>query len=240
MEVAEEDLRLVDGRVELVGASELHLTLGAIARLASPGNPDLLAPPAKANIPDNDGLAATSYIRAVPSGTSVFAVHAAEVAVDIETGKVAVERYLVAADVGRALNPMIVEGQLVGGVVQGLGGTLLEQLDYDDQGQLQTGTFADYLLPSSDDAPRIRAIVIEDARSPTNPLGVKGVGEVGPTGVSAALGNAVADALHAGGAINALPLTPARVLAAAASADAKWILRSQPEEEADGSAGESA
>jgi aerobic carbon-monoxide dehydrogenase large subunit len=221
MEVAEEDLCVANGRVELVGASGLNLTFGAIARLAAPGNPDMLAPPTKENIPDNDGLAATSYIRAVPSGTSVFAVHAAEVAVDVETGEVEVERYLVAADVGRALNPLIVEGQLVGGVVQGLGGTLLEQIDYDQQAQLKTGTFADYLLPSSQEAPPIHAIVIEHARSPTNALGVKGVGEVGPSGVAAAVGNAVANALRAAGAVNTLPLTPARILAAVSSDDTR-------------------
>jgi carbon-monoxide dehydrogenase large subunit/6-hydroxypseudooxynicotine dehydrogenase subunit gamma len=214
LEVAEEDLHLAAGRVELVGAPGLNLTLGAIARLASPGNPEMLAAPGEANIADNDGLSATSYIRAVPSGTSVFAVHAAEVAVDVETGAVEVARYLVAADVGRALNPLIVEGQLVGGVVQGLGGTLLEQLDYTAECQLQTGTFADYLLPSAHEAPPIRAVVIEDARSPTNPLGVKGVGEVGPSGVAAAIGNAIADAVRAGSAVNMLPLTPQRVLAA--------------------------
>ena len=214
LEVAEEDLRLANGRVELVGAPGLNLTLGAIARLASPGNPEMLAPPAHENISDNDGLSATTYIRAVPSGTSVFSVHAAEVAVDVETGAVAVERYHVAADVGRALNPLIVEGQLVGGVVQGLGGTLFEKLSYDGQCQLQTVSFADYLLPSAVEAPAIRATVIEQARSPTNPLGVKGVGEVGPSGVAAAIANAVADAVRAGSAINTLPLTPDRILAA--------------------------
>ena len=221
LEVAEEDLRLADGRVELVGAPGLNLTLGAIARLASPGNPEMLAAPAKENIPDNEGLSATNYIRAVPSGTSVFAVHAAQVAVDVETGAIEVERYLVAADVGCALNPLIVEGQLVGGVVQGLGGTLLEQLDYDGQCQLQTGTFADYLLPSAHEAPPIRAIVMEDARSPTNPLGVKGVGEIGPSGVAAAIANAVANAVREGPTLNTLPLTPGRVLAAICSHDAK-------------------
>ena len=87
----------------------------------------MLKPPRLANIPDHEGFSATAYIRAVPSGTAVFAVHAAEVAVDEGTGKITVERYLVAADVGRAINPMLVEGQLVGGVVQGLGGTLLEE-----------------------------------------------------------------------------------------------------------------
>jgi aerobic carbon-monoxide dehydrogenase large subunit len=221
LEVAEEDLRLANGRVELVGAPGLNLTLGAIARLASPGNPEMLAPPAHENISDNDGLSATTYIRAVPSGTSVFSVHAAEVAVDVETGAVAVERYHVAADVGRALNPLIVEGQLVGGVVQGLGGTLFEKLSYDGQCQLQTASFADYLLPSATEAPLIRATVIEYARSATNPLGVKGVGEVGPSGVAAAVANAVANALRAGSAINTLPLTPDRILGGIASGEAK-------------------
>ena len=120
-------------------------------------------------MPDHDGLAATAYIRAVPSGTSVFAVHVAEVAVDIETGQVIVERYFVAADVGRAINPMMVEGQLIGGVVQGLGGTLLEELVYDSEAQLQTGTFADYLLPSVHDAPPIETLVLEKVRAPPIP-----------------------------------------------------------------------
>jgi carbon-monoxide dehydrogenase large subunit/6-hydroxypseudooxynicotine dehydrogenase subunit gamma len=217
LEVAEHDLRLVDGRIEVVGASDLNLPLGAVARLMMPGNPEMLAAPAAANVADNDGLTATSYIRAVPGGTSVFAVHLADVAVDLETGKIVVERYLVAADVGRAINPMIVEGQLVGGVVQGLGGALLEEIVYGKGAVLQTGTFADYLLPSIYEAPPIRAIVIEGARSPTNPLGIKGVGEVGPSGVAAAVSNAVAHALG-GGTINSLPLTAERILFAHAGA----------------------
>jgi CO/xanthine dehydrogenase Mo-binding subunit len=85
----------------------------------------------------------------------------------------------------------------------------------------QTGTFADYLLPSAHEAPPIRALVIENARSPTNPLGVKGVGEVGPSGVAAAIGNAVAHAVRASSGINTLPLTPERILAAVSSGDAK-------------------
>jgi CO/xanthine dehydrogenase Mo-binding subunit len=212
LEVGEQDLRLVNGRVEVVGAPDLNMPLGAIARILMPGNPELLAPPKEANIPDNDGLAATAYIRAFPSGTSVFAVHLCEVAVDTETGKIAIERYLVAADIGRAINPLIVEGQIVGGVVMGLGGTLLEELAYDADGQFQTGSFADYLLPSVHDAPPIRAIVIENVRSLSNPLGVKGVGEIGPSGVAAAIGNAVAQAIGAGHRLNTLPLTPERVL----------------------------
>jgi carbon-monoxide dehydrogenase large subunit/6-hydroxypseudooxynicotine dehydrogenase subunit gamma len=219
LEAAEHDLRLVDGRVELAGAPALGMTLGAIARIMSPGNSELLAPPRTKNIADNEGLSATSFIRAVPSGTSVFAVHAADVSVDIETGEIAVNRYLVAADVGRAINPMLVEGQIVGGVVQGLGGTLLEELAYDSAGELLTGSFADYLLPSVHEIPaRIKAIVIEGVRSATNPLGVRGVGEVGPSGVAAAIGNAVAHALKGGAQVNKLPLTPERVLRAVSPA----------------------
>lgn len=180
LEVAEADLELRNGRFELVGAPDMNVPLGAVARLMLPGNPEMLKPPPDHNIADNEGLAATSYIRAVPSGTSVFAVHLADVAVDTRTGQIEVERYMVVADIGRAINPLIVEGQLVGGVVQGLGGTLLEELSYGAQGELQTGTFADYMLPSVNEAPPIQTVIIEGAKSPTNPLGIKGVGEVGP------------------------------------------------------------
>jgi carbon-monoxide dehydrogenase large subunit len=216
LEIAPEDLTVAEGRVHLNGAPVHGLPLGALARMLSPGNPELVPPPSQAVVPDHDGLAATAYIRAVPSGTSVFAVHVAEVAVDIETGQIAVERYFVACDVGRAINPMIVEGQILGGVVQGLGGTLLEELVYDSQAQLQTGTFADYLLPSVHDAPVMETLVLEEVRAASNPLGVKGVGEVGPSGVAAAVGNAVARALRLQTGIVDLPITPERVLAAIA------------------------
>lgn len=218
LEVAEEDLQLANGRVELVGAPDVNMTLAQIARLISPGNPEHFGPPTSENRIDNDGLGASSFIRAVPSGTSVFSVHLAEVAVDTSTGQIMVERYLVLADVGRAINPMIVEGQIVGGVVQGLGGTLLEQIGYGTDASLHTGTFADYLLPSVHEAPPIRAIVLEGAKSPTNPLGIKGVGEVGLSGVAAAVANAVADAIGPTAHLNALPLTPERVLFAKGAA----------------------
>jgi CO/xanthine dehydrogenase Mo-binding subunit len=220
LEVSEHDLQLVNGRIELIGAPNMNISLGNVALLLLPGNPEFLAPPKAQNIPDNDGLAASSFIRAVPSGTSVFAVHLAEVAVDTATGEIRVERYLVAADIGRAINPMIVEGQIVGGVVQGLGGTLLEEIVYGSGGELQTGTFADYLLPSVNEIPPIKAIVIEEAKSPTNPLGIKGAGEIGPSGVAAAVGNAVAQALGGQARINALPLTAMRILFARQSEDA--------------------
>jgi CO/xanthine dehydrogenase Mo-binding subunit len=98
-------------------------------------------------------------------------------------------------------------------VVQGIGGTLLESLDYDADGQLQTGSFADYLLPSVHDAPHVATLILEKTRALSNELGVKGVGEAGISGVAAAIGNAVAHALGGKARIATLPLTPARILA---------------------------
>jgi carbon-monoxide dehydrogenase large subunit/6-hydroxypseudooxynicotine dehydrogenase subunit gamma len=216
LRVGKQALDLRDGSIVLRGRDAPGLSLGTIARMLMPGNPDLLPSPNDMIAPDNDGLAATAYVRGVPSGASVFAVHMAEVVVDVETGATRIERYLVACDVGRVLNPIIVEGQIVGGVVQGIGGTFLEELSYDSDGQLTTGTFADYLLPSVYDAPPIETLVIEEARAPGNALGVKGVGEVGPSGVGAAVGNAIAAALQTQTGLNRLPLTPERVLASLA------------------------
>jgi CO/xanthine dehydrogenase Mo-binding subunit len=217
LQAAEADLDFTDGRVSVRGEPGRSITLAALSASLSPGNAELMPPPSENNIPDHEGLAATQYIRGVLAGTAVFALHFADVTVDCETGQVRVERYGVMADVGRAINPMIVEGQLVGGVVQGLGGTLFEELVYDSEGQLQTGSFADYLLPSAHEAPPIEAVIVENAKSPTNPLGVKGVGEVGPSGVAAAVGNAVAHALGQGTRVCALPLFPERILNAIAN-----------------------
>jgi CO/xanthine dehydrogenase Mo-binding subunit len=119
-------------------------------------------------------------------------------------------RYAIVADVGRAINPTIVEGQLAGGVAHGLGGSLLEELVYDAHGQLLTTTFMDYLVPGSADVPPIDVTLVE-APAPSNPLGVKGAGEAGTSGTGAALANAVAHAL--GLPVTTLPLSPARVLA---------------------------
>ena len=205
-----EDLSLSGGRVMATGAPERFVTLAQIARVLTPGNAELTPAPTRFVVDDNDGLTGTCFLRGIPSGTSVFAVHMAEIAVDTGTGQFTVERYFVSADVGRAINPKVVEGQLVGGVVQGIGGATLEELVYDDQAQLLTGSFADYLLPSVHEAPRIQTWVVEKARALSNDLGIKGVGEVGISGVAATLANAVADAL--GTHPTALPLTPERIL----------------------------
>jgi CO/xanthine dehydrogenase Mo-binding subunit len=212
LQAAESELALSDGKCVVKSAPDRHVTLAHLARVLTPGNSELLPPPCDAMFSDNDGLTATCFLRGVPSGTSVFAVHLAEVALDTQTGELSVQRYYVAADVGRAINPMIVRGQLVGGVVQGIGGTLLEELAYDEESQLQTGTFADYMLPSAHEAPPVEAMIVEKARALSNDLGVKGVGEVGISGVAAVLSNAVADALGGTARPTVLPLTQERLL----------------------------
>lgn len=212
LDIPIEELSLRDGDIWHGQENAPVISLGAIARMLMPGSTEILASPADINIADNDGLVVTSYVRGVPAGAAVFAVHMADVLVDPQTGETRVERYFVACDVGRQLNPMIVEGQIVGGVAQGLGGTFLEELTYSDDAQLTTGTFADYMLPNVYDIPPIRTLVLEEVRAPGNVLGVKGVGEVGPSGVGAAVGNAIADALGTVHGLNRLPFSPERVL----------------------------
>jgi carbon-monoxide dehydrogenase large subunit len=137
---------------------------------------------------------------------------AAHVAVDPRTGHVRLIDYVTVEDIGKIVNPLLANGQIVGAVVQGLGGTLLEHLQYDENGQFLTGSLADYLLPTSLDFPRVRAFVLEDCPSPINPLGTKGAGEGGIVSVGGVVANAVGAALASLGAIpRALPLSPARV-----------------------------
>ncbi|HET8563055.1 MAG TPA: molybdopterin cofactor-binding domain-containing protein, partial [Candidatus Binatia bacterium] len=146
--------------------------------------------------------------------TYAYGVHLAHVAVDPETGTMDVLKYLVVEDVGRCINPLLVHGQTVGSAVQGIGGTMLEQLMYDNNGQLLTGTLMDYLLPTSTDVPDIDAVTLEEAPSPLNPLGVKGAGEGGIVGTGAALANALSHALTAFNIqVKDLPLTPDRIRA---------------------------
>jgi carbon-monoxide dehydrogenase large subunit/6-hydroxypseudooxynicotine dehydrogenase subunit gamma len=124
---------------------------------------------------------------------------------------VTVERYLLGYDIGRAINPMLVDGQLVGGFTQGLGGALYEEFLYDESGQPLSVTLADYLIPSAHEVPPVETLVTEDAPSPLNPLGLKGAGEGGITGVGACIASAVDDALGIPGAITQIPVTPQRV-----------------------------
>jgi carbon-monoxide dehydrogenase large subunit len=141
-------------------------------------------------------------------------VHAVVVDVDVGLGRVRLEDYVVAHDCGVLVNPMLAEGQIVGGTVQGIGGGMLEELIYDSEGQLLAGSFLDYLLPSAADTPRIR-VVHEQSASPSNPFGVKGLGEGGAIGPPVAIANAVCDALAAYGVeFNDTPITPERIFEA--------------------------
>jgi len=140
-----------------------------------------------------------------------YGVHVAVVRIDRGTGGVTIERYLVAYDIGRAVNPMLVEGQLAGGFAQGVGGTLLEEFCYDERGEPLSVNFADYLMPTAREVPPLDVLIREDAPSPLNPLGLKGAGEGGINAVGAAIAAAIDDALGMPGAITRLPVTPQRL-----------------------------
>jgi carbon-monoxide dehydrogenase large subunit len=140
-----------------------------------------------------------------------YGAHAAVVRVDEASGGVRVERFVVACDIGRAVNPMLVEGQLAGGAAQGIGGALLEEFLYDASAQPLATTFADYLMPTAAEVPPIEVLVTEDAPSPLNPLGVKGAGEGGINAAGAAIAAAVDEALGRPLAVTRLPVTPRRL-----------------------------
>ena len=129
-------------------------------------------------------------------------------AVDPETGKIEILKYAVVEDVGHIINPLLLNGQVVGAAAQGVGATILEELVYDD-GQLLAGSFMDYLLPPSTDVPAFDVAVLDLAPSPLNPMGVKGAGEVGIVATGAALSNAVSNAL--GVQVRDLPLSPNKI-----------------------------
>jgi len=140
-----------------------------------------------------------------------YGVHVAVVRVDRETGGVAIERYLTAYDIGRAVNPMLIEGQIAGGFAQGVGGALLEEFNYDPRGQPISVTLADYLMPTARETPPLEVMITEDAPSPLNPLGLKGAGEAGVNGVGAAIAAAIDEAVGIPGAVTQLPVTPQRL-----------------------------
>ena len=215
LEAAEQDLDLAGGSVSVRGdpdAKTPRLSLADIAKAAAPASPYLeKGEPA--------GLSARRRFE-VSQMTYPYGVHAAVVEVDPGTGQVRVLRYLVAYEVGRAINPMLVEGQLRGGVAQGIGGALFEEFGYDEAGQPQAITFIEYRLPTAAEIPPVDVLLAQDAPSPGNPLGVMGAGEGGINAVGATVANAVRDALGLVGGVGQLPLTPARVCALAALAQA--------------------
>jgi carbon-monoxide dehydrogenase large subunit len=207
LEAAEEDLDLAGGTVSVRGDPAAGLTLADLARAAAPASRYLREG-------EEAGLSARRRFE-VSHMTYPYGVHAAVVEVDTATGRVRVLRYLVAYEVGRAINPMLVEGQLRGGVAQGIGGALLEEFRYDEDGQPQAITFIEYRLPTAAEIPPVDVLLCQDAPSPGNPLGVMGAGEGGISAVGAAVANAVRDALGLPGGVGRLPLTPARVCALA-------------------------
>lgn len=203
MEVGAEDLELAEGAVRVRGVPDRALSLAEIWRAAQPDSA-VLGPEEPA------GLWARHRFT-VDHMTYPYGTHACLVEVDPATGGVAVLGYLVAYEVGRAVNPQLVEGQLRGGVAQGVGGALFEQFRYDEAGQPQVTTFMDYLMPTASELPDIDLLVSEEVPATTNELGVRGAGEGGLTAAGGAIASAVSDALGVP-AVQALPLSPDSVL----------------------------
>jgi carbon-monoxide dehydrogenase large subunit len=202
--------KVLDAAAELMQApaAALDLADGMVIRTDMAGGPS---------------IALSEVARQCTSGLSVdgwyhtehmnypYGVHIAVARVDRDTGGVEIERYLAVYDIGRAVNPMLIEGQIAGGFAQGLGGALLEEFVYDDRGQPLAVTFADYLVPTAREVPPLEVMITEDAPSPLNPLGLKGAGEAGVNGVGAAIAAAIDDAIGIPGAITSLPVTPQRL-----------------------------
>jgi carbon-monoxide dehydrogenase large subunit len=201
LEAAPEDIEVRDGKFSVRGSPDKGLTLAEVAGAAYIGDvPPGLEP----------GLDETAFYDP-ENFVFPFGAHACVVNVDPETGKVAIERYVAVDDCGPAINPLLIEGQVHGGVVHGIGQALFEHVQYDEDGQLVTGTFVDYNLPTAAELPSFETDRTETP-SPVNSLGVKGIGEAGTIAASAAVTNAVIDALRPLGVtyIN-MPLSPMRV-----------------------------
>jgi carbon-monoxide dehydrogenase large subunit len=202
LEAAIEDMDYADGKFFVKGAPDRHKTIQDIALMAN----------VAWNMPDGmeAGLEASSFYDP-PNFTYPFGAHVAVVEVDAETGHVHLRRYVAVDDCGPQINPMIVEGQVHGGVVQGIGQALWEEAVYDPNGQLLTGSLADYAIPRADLLPEIE-VLSTVTPSPHHPLGVKGIGEAGTIASTATVYNAVMDALQPFGVEGMqMPMTPERV-----------------------------
>jgi carbon-monoxide dehydrogenase large subunit len=207
LSVAEDDLVLAGGRAEAKSGNRPSISLGDLAKL-SQGYPGFSFAPG-----DVPGLEHTAYFTP-PQAAYCNGTHVAEVEVDIATGGVRILDYSVVHDSGRLINPLIVDGQIQGGVAHGIGNALLEFMAYDANAQPLTTTFADYLLPSSSEVPAVKSAHIETP-SPLNPLGVKGAGEGGTIPAAAAIVGAIENALSPFGVrFSDSPLTPDKIVAA--------------------------
>lgn len=195
--------------------AELDIAGGNVVRKGHSGGPAIslgeiahhLRPTSPTRGERDPGLTAEGWFT-VSHMTYPYGVQIAVVNIDAGTGGVRLEKVLIAYDIGRAINPMLIEGQLVGGFAQGLGGSLLEEFRYDERGQPLSVTFADYLLPTLSDMPSVDILLTEDAPSTLNPLGIKGAGEGGIAAAGAVIASAVDDALGISGAVQKLPITP--------------------------------
>jgi aerobic carbon-monoxide dehydrogenase large subunit len=214
MEAATEDMELADGAVRVKGVPGMKRSIAEIAH-ALAGVPGFALP---GGLPP--GLAATVDFEP-PSLTYTNGTHVVEAEVDPATGAVRLIRYVVVHDCGRVINPMMLDGQVLGGVVNGIGATLYEWMRYAEDGQPLTVNFADYLLPTVDTVPPIEIHHMETP-TPLNPLGVKGAAESGTIGAPAAIVAAIEDALSPlGVVIRDLPVTPARLRALIEAAKAR-------------------
>jgi carbon-monoxide dehydrogenase large subunit len=190
-------------------ADALTIVAGLVQRKDEPGGPSLALGDLARRL---NGLTVEGDFTTAHM-TYPYGVHIAVVAIERDTGRIQVERYAIAYDVGRAVNPKLVEGQLVGGLAQGLGGALSEEFVYDDRGEPLSTTFADYLVLTAHEVPAVEVLLTEDAPAPGNPLGLKGAGEGGVNAVGAAIAAAIDNAIGRPGAVTQLPVTPARLRA---------------------------
>ncbi len=205
LETSEANIELVDGFAQVQGVPNARVSLKDLAAKANP-----LRGAVKPGT--EPGLEATAYF-GPPMQSTAAGAHAMIVEVDPETFKVEVKRYVVVHDCGRVINPLILEGQVHGGVAQGLGNAFYEQLHYDESGQLLNASFMDYLLPTAGDVPRVE-VGHEETPSPLNPIGVKGAGEAGAIPVGPLFAQALESALRGTGIeleIKEIPLSPSRL-----------------------------
>ena len=220
LEVAPEDLELANGVIRVRGTPDRAMPLAAVAVLSNPlryafgGGAEVATqfqPRARAGPPlqdgDQPGLEATGFF-SPPASTWASGCHAAYVRVDPGTKRLQILRYVVIHDCGRVINPMVLEGQIQGGVAQGIGGAFYERLDYDREGQLRNASLMEFLMPYATEVPAVKIGHIETP-SPLNPLGVKGAGEAGVIPVGAVIASAIEDAL--GLTVREMPLSPQRL-----------------------------
>ena len=208
LEASAADLEIADGAVHVRGLSDRRVPLAQVARLGNGGIAFGMVMPGGLPV----GLEASAYFTPSQAGYSASA-HVCILDVDADTGEVTIVRYVVGHDCGNVINPLIVEGQILGGVAHGLSNALYEEAIYDEQGQNLASTFLDYPLPTAREMPRIEMFHLTTP-SPINPLGVKGAGEAGTLPVPAAVANAVEDALRPFGArVTRMPLNPVRIRA---------------------------